>query len=133
MREADSLPRFMKGAYRNSAQSLPIRQFLLTNLVRPAGFRHLRFRIPISTLAGALDSMGDFPFRDPDEACFKKPTLFIRGTESHYVPDEILPLIGRFFPRFEVRDIPSGHWVISEKPEDFRKGMLHSPDASSQY
>lgn len=68
--------------------------------------------------------MGDFPFRDPDEARFEKPTLFIRGTESSYVADDILPLIGRFFPRFQLRDIASGHWVIAEKPEEFRMGKL---------
>lgn len=71
--------------------------------------------------------MGDFPFRDPDEARFEKPTLFIRGTESSYVADDVLPLIGRFFPRFELRDIVSGHWVISEKPEEFRTGKLTPP------
>ena len=38
--------------------------------------------------------------------------------------DEVLPLIGRFFPRFELRDIDSGHWVISEKPEPFKQGKL---------
>jgi len=68
--------------------------------------------------------MGDFPFRDPDEARFEKPTLFIRGMKSSYVADDVLPLIGRFFPRFELRDIVSGHWVISEKPAEFRTGKL---------
>jgi hypothetical protein len=38
------------------------------------------------------------------------------------VSDETLPIIGRFFPRFELVDIDSGHWVISEKPEEFIKG-----------
>lgn len=82
----------------------------------------LQFRIPIETLAAALDHMGDFPFKDPDEARYDGPALFIRGTKSHYVADDVLPLIGRFFPRFELRDIESGHWVISEKPEPFRQG-----------
>jgi len=109
---------------------LPIRQFLLTNLIRPPNSKSLRFRVPISILAGALDNMGDFPIRDPDEARFEKPTLFIRGTESRYVTDDVLPLIGRFFPRFELRDIASGHWVISEKPEEFRSGKLALPRRS---
>lgn len=101
--------------------SLPIRQFLLANLTRGKdGIQH--FRIPIKILANALDNMADFPFRDPDEARWEGPTLFVRGTESHYVSDETLPIIGRFFPRFEVRDIEAGHWVISQKPEEFRKG-----------
>ena len=66
--------------------------------------------------------MGDFPFKDPDEAHYEGPTLFVRGTRSRFVPDDVLPLIGRFFPRFELRDIESGHWVVSEKPEPFRQG-----------
>lgn len=104
--------------------ALPIRQFLLTNLIR-AEDGSQRFRIPIRYLANALDDMADFPFKDPDETRFEGPTLFVRGTKSHYVADEMLPIIGRFFPRFEVADIESGHWVISEKPEEFRRGQCH--------
>ncbi len=103
-------------------QSLPIRQFLLTNLVRVPGQTFLKFRIPIQTLAASLDNMADFPFKDPDAARYEKPTLFLRGTRSHYVADDVIPLIGRLFPRFELKDIDSGHWVISENPEAFRKG-----------
>ena len=68
--------------------------------------------------------MGDFPFKDPSKARYEGPTLFVRGTKSHYVPDDVLPLIGRFFPRFELWDIDCGHWVISEKPELFRQGKF---------
>ena len=103
-------------------QALSIRQFLLTNLVRSPDGKHLRLRIPIKTLAASLGHMGDFPFRDPDAARYDGPSLIIRGTKSHYVADDVLPLIGRFFPRFELRDIECGHWVVSERPEEFRKG-----------
>jgi pimeloyl-ACP methyl ester carboxylesterase len=99
-----------------------VRQFLLTNLVRSEDRTHLTWRVPIDILAASLDAMADFPFRDPDEFRYNKPTLFIRGTRSHYVADEALPIIGRFFPRFEVVDIEAGHWVISENPEAFRRG-----------
>ncbi|MCJ1298163.1 hypothetical protein MMC08_000952 [Hypocenomyce scalaris] len=112
------------GILKDYEESLPIRQFLLTNLVRSPESKYLRFRIPIKTLAAALDNLGDFPFKDPDEARYDGPTLFIRGTKSHYVADEVLPLIGRFFPRFELRDIDSGHWVISEKPEPFKQAVV---------
>ncbi|KAI9757857.1 MAG: 28S ribosomal protein S10, mitochondrial [Chaenotheca gracillima] len=121
-------------------EALPIRQFLLTNLVRTSpepssgsSRTHLVFRIPIKILAAALDNMADFPFKDPDVARFEKPALFIRGTKSHYVSDECLPIIGRFFPRFEVRDLATGHWVISEDPEGFRRvavEFLKDQDAS---
>lgn len=104
------------------AKDLPVRQFLLTNLVRPEPGKPLQWRIPVRILANALDDMADFPFTDPDQARFSKRALFVRGTKSHYVSDETLPIIGRFFPRFELVDIDSGHWVISEKPEEFIKG-----------
>ena len=76
----------------------------------------------MKTIGSSLDNMGDFPFKCPDEHRYNGPTLVIRGSKSHYVADELLPLIGRFFPRFELCDIDSGHWVISEKPDAFRHG-----------
>lgn len=102
--------------------SLPIRQFLLTNLARDKEDGIQKFRIPVKYLANALDNMADFPFKDPDEARWNGPTLFVRGTKSHYVADETLPIVGRFFPRFEIKDIDCGHWIISERPEEFRQG-----------
>ncbi|KAF2184634.1 alpha/beta-hydrolase [Zopfia rhizophila CBS 207.26] len=104
------------------AKDLPVRQFLLTNLIRPSPSEPLKFRIPVRTLANALDDMADFPFTNPDERRFNKRALFVRGTKSHYVTDETLPIIGRFFPRFELVDVEAGHWVISENPESFRRG-----------
>ncbi|OAA56984.1 alpha beta hydrolase fold family [Niveomyces insectorum RCEF 264] len=110
--------------------SLPIRQFLLGNMhrVKARDSVHnqhvLQFRIPLDTLARALDGLGDFPFKDPQAVRFEKPALFVRGTHSKYVPDETLPLIGQFFPRFEVVDIDAGHWLISENPEDFRQAVV---------
>ena len=94
-------------------QEMLIRQFLLTNLIRStpdsATTPSLKFRIPVKILARALDDMAGFPFH-PDQVRFEKPALFIRGTKSHYVPDEVMPLIGRFFPYFQLKDIEAGHW-----------------------
>jgi pimeloyl-ACP methyl ester carboxylesterase len=78
--------------------------------------------VPLKILASALDKLGDFPFKDPNEVRFEKPALFIRGTVSRYVPDDALPIIGQFFPLFKLLDIDAGHWVISENPEAFRQG-----------
>ncbi|EMC96883.1 hypothetical protein BAUCODRAFT_430976 [Baudoinia panamericana UAMH 10762] len=105
-------------------ESLPIRQFLLTNLLRDPDTGLQKFRIPIKYLANSLDKMADFPFKDPEEVRFEGPTLIVRGTKSHYVADEMLPTVGRFFPKFEVVDIEAGHWVISEQPEEFRKAVV---------
>ena len=83
--------------------------------------------MPLSILARALDHLGDFPFKSPGEVRFLKPALFVRGTQSKYVPDEVIPLIGQFFPMFELVDVDAGHWVISEKPEAFREGECCRP------
>ncbi|EHL01687.1 putative Abhydrolase domain-containing protein C22H12.03 [Glarea lozoyensis 74030] len=104
-------------------ESLPVRQFLLGNLHRPAGEKTQKFKVPLRILGAALDNLGDFPFKDPGEVRFAKPTLFVRGTQSKYIPDEALPIIGQFFPRFELADIDAGHWVTSEKPEEFRQAL----------
>ncbi|KAL8791414.1 MAG: hypothetical protein Q9213_000030 [Squamulea squamosa] len=103
---------------------LAIRQFLMTNLVKSPDSNFLRLRIPVQTLASSLGNMGDFPFKDPTEACYKGPTLFIRGTQSRYVADDVFPVIGQFFPKFVVHDIDCGHWVISERPELFRQAVV---------
>ncbi|KAI0434645.1 alpha beta hydrolase fold family [Xylaria sp. FL1042] len=117
---------------------IAIRQFLLGNMHRVAvasdaengeeeGKKKknvVKFRIPLDILAKSLDNLGDFPFRNPDEARFEKPALFVRGTHSKYVPDEAIPVIGRFFPRFSLVDIEAGHWVISEKPAEFLKAVI---------
>lgn len=83
--------------------------------------------MPLDVLGKALANMGDFPYKDPGKARFEKPALFIRGTTSKYVPDEVLPAVGEFFPRFEVVDVEAGHWLISENPEAFRQGAFPDP------
>lgn len=103
-------------------KELPIRQFLLGNLMRTED-KTQKFKVPLKIIGSSLDNLGDFPFKDPESIRFNKPTLFVRGMQSHYVPDEALPTIGKFFPRFELVDIDCGHWVISEKPEEFRQGL----------
>lgn len=82
-----------------------------------------RFKFALGTLGAALDNLGDFPFKDPEEVRFSKPALFVRGTQSPYIPDECIPVMGRFFPRFRLADIDAGHWVISEQPAEFKRGM----------
>ena len=105
-------------------QALAIRQFLVTNLVKSSGSSLLRFRIPVQTLASSLANMGDFPFKDPAAARYKGPTLFVRGTQISYIPDDVFPAIGLFFPRFIIQDINCGHWVITERPEAFKQGIV---------
>ena len=57
-------------------ESLPIRQFLLGNLIRrPDGTQ--TWQIPIKILTNALDNMADFPFTDPDEVRYVGPSLMV--------------------------------------------------------
>lgn len=107
------------------AKELAVRQFLLTNLIRePHNKGELIWRVPVDILSKSLDSMMDFPYTNPDEIRYEGSTLFVRGTRSIYVADETLPIIGRFFPRFELRDVEAGHWLISENPEKFKEAVV---------
>jgi len=84
----------------------------MTNLIRVKGLTYYKWRIPVKILGQALDNVASFPFH-PDEVQFKKSCLFIRGSKSHYVPDETIPIIGRFFPRFRMMEIDAGHWGMN--------------------
>ncbi|CAI4063269.1 hypothetical protein SUVZ_07G2710 [Saccharomyces uvarum] len=101
-----------------------VRRFLLTTLKRvktdgASGASSYTFqeRIPLGTLKDAIvkGEIAAWPL-DPTHERWTRPALFIRATQSQYVVDEYLPLIGAFFPRFETRDIDAGHWVNAEKP-----------------
>jgi len=113
-------------------ESSIIRLFLLTNLVRgPKSSASLHFRVPLQILASSLATIGGFPYTAPDAggdsdgaSRFDKPTLLVRGTRGHYVPDDVLPLTRRLFPQTHVVDIDCGHWVISERPGEFRDAAV---------
>lgn len=98
---------------------LPIQQFLLSNFKRDPESGVYKCRLPLGILAKSLGYVSDFSEFQPDTSRFLGPTLLIRGSKSSFVPDECLPRMGELFPKFVVRDINSGHWVISEKPKEF--------------
>ncbi|PFH54957.1 hypothetical protein XA68_11366 [Ophiocordyceps unilateralis] len=105
--------------------SLPVRQFLLGNLSRADGSPKLSFRIPLDILHRSLGTLGDFPHGHSERQRFVKPSLFIRGTKSGYVKDEMLPFIDQLFPNFQLVEIDAGHWLISEQPEAFRQVVVN--------
>ncbi|KAL4776883.1 Alpha/Beta hydrolase protein [Aspergillus nidulans var. acristatus] len=106
-------------------EALPIRQFLLTNLIRSPEDQTMKFRVPLSTLGASLRAMGDFPFSEPGSVQYKGPTLVIRGTKSPYVSEDTFPTIKAFFPNSKIADVEAGHWLISENPEAFRKAVVN--------
>ncbi len=98
-----------------------VRQFLMKNLARDDDGR-FRWKMDLDSIrrnypaiTAAIES--DRPFG--------KPTLFIRGAESHYITQSDGPMMKRLFPRLTVATIPgSGHWVHSEFPEEFSYAVL---------
>lgn len=101
--------------------SKQVRQFLLTNVNRGKKGEPCTSKIPLDIIGDAVTNgnIAAWPYDASISRWSKGPVLVIRGTESSYVPDEAIPDIGQYFPDFEVRDIKAGHWVISEKPEEF--------------
>jgi tRNA G26 N,N-dimethylase Trm1 len=69
---------------------LSIRQFLLTNLHRPASADHWTFRIPVKMIKKNLADIGEFPFDDEkglqsdarDTSKWEGKTMFIKGAKS---------------------------------------------------
>jgi esterase len=58
-------------------------------------------------------------------ADFMKPTLFVRGSKSHYVQDSDMPLILDLFPEAELETIEgAGHWIHADKPRELLEVLL---------
>lgn len=104
-------------------ESLPVRQFLLGNLYRTED-KSQRFKIPLEILNRSLTTLRNFPIQELESHKFKKPSLFVRGTKSNFIPDHLLPGIENFFPQYKLVDIEAGHWVISDNPDEFRKAVV---------
>ncbi|MFM1896437.1 MAG: hypothetical protein RLZZ385_1511 [Pseudomonadota bacterium] len=95
-----------------------VRKFLLANLVKsgPGGFRW-RFNLP--ALKQNYDALRAKPVGTTP---FDKPTLFIKGADSHYIGEEHRDAIMALFPRAELKIIMgAGHWLHADKPPTFNK------------
>lgn len=92
-----------------------VRQFLLKNLQRkPEGGFSWKINLPL--ISAQLSNIGvDLQV----QGTFEKPTLFIRGVRSKYVPDSDWPKITSIFPNARLETMETGHWVQAEKPQEF--------------
>lgn len=79
--------------------------------------------MPLDTFSKSLSYVADFP-QELVGRRYEGPVLVVRGTKSLYVPDEVIPAIGTYFPRFRMVDFPTGHWVHSEMPNEFRSAVV---------
>ena len=92
-----------------------IRQFLLKNLTRSGnGFA---WRIPLDTIYAEYAEIAAAP---PSAGPYDGPTLFIRGGDSDYLPQDAEPAIHERFPNARIETIPdAAHWVHVDAPEAF--------------
>ena len=104
-------------------ESVVVRQFLMTVLQKvkdeKTGEYRFKSRIPLGILNDAIvkGNIANWEF-NPWVHRWTGPSLFIRGTQSHFIADECIQDIGRFFPNFEIRDVDAGHWLNTEKPQE---------------
>ncbi|KAH7325315.1 alpha beta-hydrolase [Rhizoctonia solani] len=94
------------------------RAFLLHNLVAPSKGEPLKFRIPLSAIADAIDGIGEFPYT-PEEATWSGATLFVKGAKSKYINRRNMGVMAQFFPNMKLETLDTGHWVHAEKPQEF--------------
>lgn len=95
-----------------------VRAFLLHNLVAPAKGEPLKFRIPLSAIADAIDGIGEFP-HTPGKEVWHGATLFVKGAKSKYINRRNTGVIEQFFPNMKLKTLDTGHWVHAEKPQEF--------------
>jgi pimeloyl-ACP methyl ester carboxylesterase len=100
--------------------SYGVRQFLLKNLYWKEKGK-LAWRMNVHVLEREMDEiLAPLPHKE-----VWTPTLFIRGELSNYILEEDWEGIEEQFPDSQLITISaSGHWVHSEKPEEFIETVL---------
>jgi len=92
-----------------------VRQFLLKNLQRKSegGFTW-KINLPVIS-----ENLGNVGLGLQVDGTFEKPTLFVRGARSRYIPDDDWDKITKIFPHARLETMETGHWVQAEKPQEF--------------
>ncbi|XP_055544997.1 protein ABHD11-like [Wyeomyia smithii] len=102
----------------------PLRDFLITNLVKSESDGSFRWRINLDALEQNFTT-GVARFPDCSAMQYTGPTLFIAGGRSDYIKKSDIPTIKRLFPNSEIKVVEgAGHWVHSEKSAEFAKLVL---------
>lgn len=97
-------------------KSRAIRDHLLQNLSKTGGTWH--WRVNLRALSQGVADIQGFP--DTGVASYTQPCVFIRGALSDYVQADYYDQIHQYFPDNQIKEIPeAGHWVYSEKPQQF--------------
>lgn len=92
-----------------------IRMLILKNLYhKPDG--KLAWRLNLEAINQNLPLLFD---AIQSENTFDKPTLFVRGGYSDYLPDSDIPLIISLFPSAAIKTIAgASHWIHADAPDE---------------
>jgi len=91
-----------------------VRQFILKNLYRK-GKNEFGWRVNFNVLEKEMDSI----LAALANSTVDVPALFLYGAKSDYVLEEDKPGISRIFKRVEFAELPAGHWIHAEVPDEF--------------
>ncbi|MCE9684180.1 alpha/beta fold hydrolase [Halomonas alkalisoli] len=96
------------------------RLFLATNLQRgEAG--ELELRIGLDEIEAGYQEIMQAP---AGQGAFDGSTLVLRGGNSHYVTDEMIPTLREVLPRAEIKTLEgAGHWLHAEDPDAFQAAV----------
>ncbi|MET0117609.1 MAG: alpha/beta fold hydrolase [Sedimenticola sp.] len=98
-----------------------LRNYLLQNLVQEKG--RWRWRVNLDAIGRNLERIIGFPDVS-DSSQYLGPVQFLYGGNSDYVLPEHEKIIRDAFPFARLRSIAgAGHWVYSEKPEQFLQAL----------
>ncbi|MBR2512718.1 MAG: alpha/beta fold hydrolase [Halomonas sp.] len=112
-READTL-------LAEHVDSRPIRLFLATNLVRNDE-GSMSVRVGLDEIQRGYEAIIGVP---DGEGAFDGPTLVLRGADSHYVRDDMLPALREMLPKARVVTLKeAGHWLHADQPEAFQQAV----------
>lgn len=105
-------------------KSLPIRQFLLKNLKREQD-GSFGWKINLTAIASNLKNLMGSIEPSTHNHSYKVRTLFIKGEQSNYIPNDKEDDLKEIFTNSEIITIhDAGHWVHAEKPMEFLKAVL---------
>lgn len=101
----------------------PTRLFLATNLERRESEKGsvLALRIGLDAIMAGYDDIIGEP---AGESSYEGPTLVLRGADSDYVSDDMLPALRAVLPQARVVTLKNaGHWLHADQPEAFQNAV----------
>lgn len=106
-----------------------VRVFLMSNMCKRSSKYDdlpLRLKVPVLNFLkdDVLKELGHWP-EDVKGRVFKGPVRVMKAANSNFILEtNIKESFPKYFTDFHVSDFDCGHWLVSEKPEQFVKEMV---------